>query len=337
MTAIYNFENWKFKSTDKLPERYSVNVYDQSSGKKLIDGFKRLSGEKHLDEGTYKIELYYHDINGNDILVGIAEKVNPKKQWGCLFVGVTKKEDPITNNYPPGTIITGIASGGKCNDLHDVHLLCVPIPEPIIGTPAFQINNPQPLTEAHLTHAPSDNTEPELIKEYPIFAAYVHDSKYPKEELKVKEEAYYILKREQFYRRYFYKVFNGLVEETVEITCVNGTKTTNAKSLKSILNISVTGTISASYGPVAAELTTSISHSLELSSQTVKSKETLETLKTTKTYPTMKSSYVIADWEIVDRFTLKRKNDDVVRTWEIDYGHQKYSSSYPKHINNISV
>ena len=167
-----------------------------------------------------------------------------------------------------------------------------------------------------LSKIPSAESERVIIGETLLPFFLVNDPSQQSDAIKVKENPYYILRREAYWKRAYYYSYAGKtnVEESQSITI--GLIESETNIMETTTGFSMTASASASYGGAEASVSATVYSELKVTKSQSTTTDKSETKTITRTY-VVGTPYAEALWYRVDEYTLMNLNDVVIfqSTW----------------------
>lgn len=150
-------------------------------------------------------------------------------------------------------------------------------------------------------------------------------------ETQIDRTPYYVLSREQYWKREYIKEFDGKRPETTSYLTKVGMSETQSRSIENELDITVAAEGSFSYGGATASLKTEISNKLKVSESSSKTR-TLETEKKIEiTMPARRAK--ICNWRLVDLYTVKRADGTTLLSTSYPLEEYVTSDAWPRDVD----
>lgn len=309
---------------DEPQQVWLLLPYDLYSEKVRYRIMTKQNGEYMAVKPEGYVVRWAHVEDGSQIFM----PEDPQDLW-YIFREFTRSEciDVPSN----GDLLRWSVHGGN-NQRYQLVAVDAP-PKPTLRTGGYAPDQiPHPPELVSITDMPVQATDPCLIGEAVLPCTLVDDSMtYPSKIAQMEACPYYILAREQFWRRTepagFYYSHNSVnsVTKTFEITV--GLSTTESQTMETMVGMVLSGSMEVGFQRGTVAIGAEVSASLSLTQyQSV----TWMGTKTVTEQHTFAQPMAYVYWALVDRFTLMRGKDrSVVQQWQVLRMDVHIANSYP--------
>jgi hypothetical protein len=177
---------------------------------------------------------------------------------------------------------------------------------------------------------PDQTTTPYVIGEVVLPSTLVDDSTYSSKISQMEACPYYILAREQFWKRTdpagFYYSHNSTTQLTKTFQVVIGLSETESTTMEKTVGMVLSGSMEVAFQRGVVTIGAEVSASLSLTQY--QSATWMGASSKTEEH-TFSQPSALVYWALVDRFTLMRGDRQIVNNWQISRMDVNHSSSYP--------
>ena len=316
----------------EIVEGERFNIKQTTKSKENLDPEFELNFQGHWYENILKVvmlliaPIFMIIATVADFLIeGLLDSANMEGLGQNLSQGVNDLADKV--DLPGATIFKyGDPHFKDGNLIFDGKRIQLPDIRTTSNKPFHAVGMPPEIMS--LKDLPVEKTEAVFLGEAPINHQNVNDPALGANQAKL--SPYYILRREQYWERGDIKRRSGLDQQTIELSATVGVSEETEKRMSDTLHMSMTANGGLEFKGANIGVEASISRELQLETTRRVSASKEETHTENVEFPSTDAKpYIVALWVLVDRFSLRRMDNEEIDSYTIRYKNHIVEMGFP--------